>query len=129
MSRRGRRTPPCRVADRSAWRSGESFASNLALAGVEGARGFIEREDLRVRRQDGGDRDFLSLADAHMIRGERLASLHADLFQRALHAITHLGLRTSEIHRSERYIFKNSGHEQLIMRLLKDQADRPPHFV
>ena len=92
--------------------------------GVEPERRFVEREDLRIHRQDGCDADTLLLPDREgKRRGGKPQVLDAETLARTLDPLLYHVTGSAEICRGKSKLLGDGLPEELVIGMLADQAD------
>ena len=99
-----------------------------ATARIEAGSGLVEHEQLRLHRQHGGDGDALLLADAEMVRDAVHVVAHIHGSECITHARAHFLLGQALVNRAERDVVEHRGREELVVGLLKNQADGGAHL-
>ncbi len=92
---------------------------------VEPARGLVHDEDARLHGEDGGDRDRPLLAAGEAVGRALREVLRADAREGLRDPRPHVLGREPEVQRPEAHILGDGRHEQLVVRVLEDHADRP----
>src|SRR5690242_14356442 len=87
----------------------------------------VEHQNLRPHRQDPGDSHPLLFARAQVIRRFARSVRHADFLESRACPRLRLIAAQAQIERAERHILDHGGHEQLVVRILKNQPDFLAH--
>ncbi len=102
---------------------GEQMGDPVA---VQAGRGFVEDEHLGPHGQDAGDRHPLLLPGTQHVNGTLGQVLDPHRGEGVFHALARLGFREIEVERAERDVLIDVSGEQLVVGILKDEADGCP---
>ena len=96
----------------------------VAAAGrVEAGRGLVEGQQLRFHHQHGGQGRFFLLARAQVQRGRTADILQAERCHDVSYPLARHVPGPAGVERAEGDVLLDRGEEQLLPRVLKDQAD------
>src|SRR5438067_143673 len=90
---------------------------------VEEHRRLVEQEDLRLHRQDAGEGGTAFFAAGEMERHALLEAGQSDARQRLGDARAYFRSGQTEIQGTERDVVADGGAEELLVAVLKDNAD------
>ncbi len=97
-----------------------------AGGGVEVGGGLVEDEDLRFHGEDGRDGHPAALSEGEVVWRAVLELRHADPLQGPLHALLQLRPLQPGRRGPERHVLPDGRHEELVVRVLEDDADPAP---
>jgi len=108
------------------WELPQQFNQLPSPPRIEVAGWLVEHQDFRVHAEDRGDGDPLLLPHAEVVGRAGFGTAHSHLLQGLLYPQFHLFLGASQVERAEGHVVEDSGGEELILWVLKDQPHLAP---
>ena len=111
--------------------AGELFEDRdqrAACSWVETAEGFVERQHARLTRENSGETDALTLAEAQSQRAARFVAGESNGGEAVAHALSRFVVREAEIQWAEGDVLEDGRAEELIVGVLKEEPDSAADF-